>query len=99
MRCEEVLNQLNARADGELRAEDTVALDAHLAECTQCRAAAEGFSTVGAELRRAFAPRRDAAARLAESTIAAIRASAIAPPAVARPVAIEPRVNWAQVLL
>ena len=70
MRCEEVLNQLNARADGELRAEDAAALDAHLAECSQCRAAAEGFSTIDADLRRAFVPRRDAAARLAESTVA-----------------------------
>ena len=66
MRCEEVLNQLNARADGELPPEDAAGLDAHLAECSPCRAAAEG-STIDAELRRAFVPRREAAARLAEN--------------------------------
>jgi ferric-dicitrate binding protein FerR (iron transport regulator) len=99
MRCEEALNQLNARADGELRAEDSAALDAHLAECSQCSASAEGFSTVDAELRRAFVPRRNAAARLTQSTMVALRASAIAAPAVATQTAIEPRVNWAQVLV
>src|SRR3954454_3244353 len=99
MRCEEALNQLNARADGELRADDAAALDAHLAECSQCCAAAEGFSTIDAELRSAFGPRNDAAARLAKNTVAAIRATVIAPVAVATVAPIEPRVNWAQVLL
>jgi hypothetical protein len=98
MRCEEALNQLNARADGELLADDSASLDAHLSECSQCRAAAEGFSTIDTGLRRAFVPHRDAAARLAESTVAALRASAIAP-TVAPQAAIEARVNWAQVLL
>jgi ferric-dicitrate binding protein FerR (iron transport regulator) len=99
MRCDEALNQLNARTDGELRAGEAAALDAHLAECSQCRAAAEGFSTIDAELRRAFVPRRDAAAYLAENTVAALRVSAIAPAAVATPPANDPRVNWPQVLL
>src|SRR4051812_44702241 len=98
MRCEEALIQLNARADGELRAEDAAALDVHLAECSQCRAAGEAFSIIDSDLRSAFVPQREAAARLAESTIAALRASAIAP-TVAPQAAIEPRVNWPQVLL
>ena len=59
MRCEEVLNQLNARADGELPAEDAAELDAHLAECSQCRAAAEGL----ADNRCGFAPRVCSATR------------------------------------
>src|SRR4051812_26901095 len=99
MRSEEALDQLNARADGELRAEDAAALHTHLAECSQCRVAGEGLSTIDADLRRAFVPRRDAAANLAESTIAALREPAIAPAAIATQTAIEPRMNWIQVLL
>ncbi len=52
MRCEEAVNQLNARVDGELPAEEAAGLNAHLAECSQCRAAAEGIQTVDAELQR-----------------------------------------------
>jgi ferric-dicitrate binding protein FerR (iron transport regulator) len=99
MRCEEVLNQLNARADGELMAEDSAALDQHLAECSQCHAAAEGSSTIDTDLRRAFVPHRDAAARLAENTVATLRASASGSSAVAPRLANDPRVNWAQVLM
>jgi ferric-dicitrate binding protein FerR (iron transport regulator) len=99
MQCEEVLNQVNSRADGELPAEDAAALEAHLAECSACRAAAERISTINTDLRRAFVPRRDAAARLAESTIAVIRGSVVARAATAPPVAIESQTNWAQVLL
>src|SRR4051812_6947301 len=98
MRCEEAQNQLNARVDGELRAEDTAVLDAHLADCSECRAAGEAYSIIDSDLRSAFVPRRDAAAHLVESTIAALRTSAIAP-TVAPQAEIEPRVNWAQVLL
>ncbi len=77
MRCEDVLNALNARADGELSSDaaapDSAALEAHLAECASCRAAADGLPAIDADLRRAFAPRRTAAALLAERTIAKIR--------------------------
>ena len=77
MRCEDVLNALNADADGELSSGAAVpssaALEAHLAECASCRAAAEGLPAIDADLRRAFAPRRTAAALLTESTIAKIR--------------------------
>jgi hypothetical protein len=87
MRCDEALNRLNARADGELRAEDVAGLEAHLHACAQCRGVAEGLSTIDAELRRALAGRRAAAARLADRTAALVRASAgagviCAPPAV-----------------
>src|SRR5829696_5874647 len=99
MRCEEVLNQLNARADDELRAEDADALGAHLAECSQCRAAGEAFSTIDADLRRAFVPRRQAAARLAENSVAAIRAGATELAAV-KPYAPPSRdLAWPQLLI
>ena len=88
MRCEDALNRLNARADGELPVADTADLDAHLAECAQCRVAAEALQAIDSELQRAFAPRREAAARLVERAVAAIRASAGAPmPAVPVPAA------------
>jgi hypothetical protein len=103
MRCEEVLNQLNARADGELRAEEAGGLEAHLAECSQCRSAAEGIETIDAELRRAFVSRRAVAARLAEGTVAMIGAAADArasiTPLVAPPVAPRPRVAWEHALV
>jgi FecR protein/Putative zinc-finger len=99
MRCEEVLNQLNARADGELRPEDAAGLDAHLAECSQCRTAAEGLQAIDAELRRAFVPRRDAAARLAESAAAAVRASAGASVSIGPPPLPAPGLAWGQAFL
>jgi hypothetical protein len=83
MRCDEAINKLNARADGELPKADAVELDAHLAECAQCSSAAEGVQTVDADLRRAFAGRREAASRLAESTATMIRAAAVSPAPVA----------------
>ena len=99
MQCEEFLNQLNARADGELPAENAAGLDTHLAECTQCRAAAEGLQTIDAELRHAFVSRREAAARLAETTAALVRATAEAPSFVAPVVAPAPRLAWGQALV
>src|SRR3954464_10257632 len=98
MRCEEALEKMNARGDGELRAEDVAALDVHLTECSHCRAAGEAFSIIDSDLRSAFVPQREAAARLAESTIGALRATAIAPTVVPQ-AAIAVRVNWPQVLL
>jgi hypothetical protein len=85
MRCEDVLALLNARADGALPVDDAAGVDAHLAECSQCQAAAEGLQTIDAELRRAFVPRRAAATRLAERVAALVRASADAPASIAPP--------------
>jgi hypothetical protein len=99
MRCEEVQSQLSARADGELSVEDAATLDAHLAECSQCRSAAEGLQAIDAELRRAFLPRREAAARLAERAAAMVRASAGAGVSIAPQVALAPRLAWGQALL
>jgi hypothetical protein len=99
MRCEEAVNQLNARVDGELPGEEAAGLNAHLAECSQCRAAAEGIQTVDAELSGAFVPRREAAARLAESVVAAVRELASTPVSIAPQVALQPRLAWGQALV
>ncbi len=73
MQCEDALNQLNARADGELPVENSADLDGHLASCSECRAAAEGLSAIEAELRGAFTSRRDAAAALADRVVSSVR--------------------------
>jgi len=98
MRCEDVLNRLNARADGELRAEDAAELDAHLAECSPCRAEAEAIDAIDADLRREFLPRREAAVRLAESAVVAVRATTVAPLAVAMSGASARRFAWGPAL-
>src|SRR4051794_6205148 len=68
MDCEQAANLISARLDGELATADadSLALDAHLAGCAACRAAAEATSVQDAALSRAFAGRRRAAAALAE---------------------------------
>jgi hypothetical protein len=99
MRCEDFVIQLNARADGELAAEEAAALEVHLATCPECRAEADAVEAITIELRRAFTPRRDDAALLAESTIAAIRALPVSStPASASPTAAH-RIQWAQLLI
>ncbi len=104
MRCEDVMNQLNARADGALSDDqatplDNVSLEAHLAECAECRAVAEGLTTINADLRRAFAPRRDAAARLATHAVALVRASTEIAATSASKSAPAQHVKWLHVLL
>jgi hypothetical protein len=97
MRCDDVLIQLNAYADGELQPEDAAEVEAHLIECGECRAEAETIDAIVAELREAFIPRRQAASRLAERAAAAVRGAAVAPASVViRPAA--PRFAWAQIL-
>src|SRR4051794_25215036 len=99
MRCEEAQNDLNARADGELRAENAAALEAHLAECPRCKSAAEELPVFHSELRRAFAPQREAAQRVAENVAAKIRESAALPASIAPVAARGPDdIAWAQVL-
>ena len=73
MNCEEAANLICARMDGELAGDDTaaVALDAHLAECAGCRAAAEAMQLQDAALVRAFAPGRVVAEAVAERAVAA----------------------------
>ncbi len=99
MHCEEFLNQLNARNDGELSAEAEAGLNAHLAACWQCREAAEGLRTIDVELRCAFVPRREAAERMAKRAVAMVRASSDIPVSRALPAPPAARPAWGQILL
>jgi hypothetical protein len=65
MQCEEAIELMSGRLDGELGADDTHRLDAHLSDCAECRATAEAMSLQDAQLVRTFAPHRGAASRLA----------------------------------
>jgi len=99
MRCEDALNQLNARADGELPDEAVAPLEAHLAGCSQCRSAGEALQAIDAELRRAFVPRREAASRLGEHTAAIVRTTAGVGGSIAPRVAPAPGLAWGQALV
>jgi hypothetical protein len=70
MNCDESLNLIGARLDGELSPDDRVQLDAHLAECAACRGTSDAMTAQHVELSRAFAPRRRAAREVAERVIA-----------------------------
>jgi ferric-dicitrate binding protein FerR (iron transport regulator) len=70
--CSQCLNLIGPSLDGELETADAAALTAHLAECADCRAAADGLRLVDTELRQAFAPRRQAAEALSERVIASL---------------------------
>src|SRR5687768_16098974 len=75
MDCELAANLTAARIDREaLPPADEAALDAHLAGCPACRDAAQVMRVQDAQLLRAFAPRRDAARRVAERVNARIPA-------------------------
>jgi hypothetical protein len=73
--CDNALNLIGARLDREMRPEEGPGLEAHLAQCPDCRAAADAFALQDAELRRAFAPRREAAVRVAERVVAQLPAA------------------------
>jgi anti-sigma factor RsiW len=60
--CDDATNLIVARIDGEIAAEDRAVLDGHLAQCAACRAVGAELSGQHDDLRRAFAPRREAAA-------------------------------------
>ncbi len=62
MDCEQAVSLICARLDGELRPEDQSGLEDHLASCPGCRATAEAVALQDGDLRRAFGPRRRAAA-------------------------------------
>jgi hypothetical protein len=88
--CERALNLVSARLDREVRPDDAAALDAHLADCPACRAAEESFRLQDGDLRRAFAPRRAAAERVAQGVIARLPAGPTWP---------LPRLPWLTILL
>src|SRR6516164_11288717 len=70
MQCDDARRQLDAWHDGSLDAEMRDAVDAHLASCPDCQATAAEVARLDAGLRRAFAPRRDAAAAVADRVLA-----------------------------
>src|SRR5262245_48697652 len=69
MRCDDVRRVLDAWSDGDLNAAEQVALDAHFAECPDCRGYSADLARLDIELRRAFAPRRAAAAAVATRVV------------------------------
>jgi ferric-dicitrate binding protein FerR (iron transport regulator) len=73
--CEQALALLSAHLDREVQPDDRAALEGHLAGCPSCRAAAEALRLQDADLRRAFALRREAAAAVAERVVARLRAA------------------------
>jgi hypothetical protein len=88
--CERALNLVSARLDREIRPDDAADLDAHLAACPACRAAEDAFRLQDGDLRRAFAPRRAAAERVAQAVIARLPAGPTGP---------LPRLPWLPMLL
>lgn len=69
MQCEDAIQLISAKIDGELAAADRQRLEAHLADCGDCRATAEAMQLQDAQLVRAFHPRRSAAAAVAEQVV------------------------------
>lgn len=69
MQCEDAIYLISARIDGELVAADRQWLEAHLADCADCRATAEAMQIQDAQLTRAFNPRRSAAAAVSERVV------------------------------
>lgn len=66
MTCETFIDRLSAWLDGELPPGEQADLERHLDRCHECRQEAKAFRERHKELQRAFAPRRAAAAALAE---------------------------------
>ena len=66
MNCEECQNQIGAAHDGEMDDAARIQLEAHLAECGECRGLAEGLEYVDALLRRSLRPMKRRASELAE---------------------------------
>lgn len=80
MDCEKAIELVSAAVDREIAPDDRAALDAHLAGCADCRATSDAFRLQDADLRRAFAPRREAVSRLAGRAFARIREPGTARP-------------------
>jgi diguanylate cyclase (GGDEF)-like protein len=66
MDCQEAAALISARIDAELNDADRARLDAHLAECADCRAREEAFRRQHEALRGAFASSRRAGTDFAE---------------------------------
>src|SRR5947209_5121025 len=77
MNCEQARVLISARLDREIQPDDLAPLDAHVAQCASCQAAAEALQAQDADLRRAFLPRRQAAAAVAERVIGQLQATPV----------------------
>jgi ferric-dicitrate binding protein FerR (iron transport regulator) len=73
--CEQADNLIGARVDREISEPDRARLEDHLAACPGCRATAAAMEGLDAELDRAFAGRRQAAAGVAERVMAEFHAT------------------------
>ena len=72
MTCETATNLISSRIDGEISAADQSVLDEHLSTCPACRATMDALAAQDSDLTSAFAPRRTAAAAVADAAIARI---------------------------
>jgi hypothetical protein len=77
MNCETLQSHLSAWHDGELPVEDRDVVNAHLAACPVCRAAADELVALDARLRRVFKPDRAATQQLASSVAAKLATPAL----------------------
>jgi tetratricopeptide (TPR) repeat protein len=77
MTHDEFLNLLSARLDGELTPEQQEQLDTYLRDNDDARILLAAFESQDGELRRAFEPRRQAAAAVAERAASAISSPAL----------------------
>src|SRR5712691_5060391 len=84
MHCEQALTLISADLDHEVQPQDRAWLDDHLKDCAGCSATAEAFRLQDAELRRIFAPRREAVVAVAERVLE--RIALLEEEAVPRPV-------------
>ena len=71
MNCDDALQLITARIDGELA--DVDPLDTHLDTCVECRMTQSVLTLQDGELRRAFAAPRAAAQRVAEQVVDELR--------------------------
>src|SRR5688500_6532628 len=76
MNCDDALNLISARLDGELSADRRARLEEHLASCPACREVADGLDLHNAQLARVFGARRRAAAEIAERVVALLPSQA-----------------------
>lgn len=67
MDCEKSRELIFRAADGDLSAEEQTALDAHLAECAECRAVYDALAAVSAELRETESVPEGFAARVMDA--------------------------------
>jgi ferric-dicitrate binding protein FerR (iron transport regulator)/tetratricopeptide (TPR) repeat protein len=84
MTHDEFLNLLSARLDGELTPEQQEQIDTYLRDNDDARILLAAFESQDGELRRAFEPRRQAAAAVAERAASAISSPTLPSPFEAR---------------